>query len=73
MLGKCILCKEKKPIVWHDWEREFGSINLCFFCLAHVMPEEAIPNKICRQCQEPFLIKHGWEKICFDCWKKNKK
>lgn len=73
MLSKCIICRERKNILWHDWEALFGSIDLCIECLSKVMPYELDNLSICKQCGNHYLRKFKWAKICFDCWIKNKK
>ena len=69
----CILCKERKDIVWHDWESSIGSIDLCVECLSFVMPEECKNLSICNQCGKHYLMKFKWAKVCFSCWLKNKR
>jgi len=71
-MNQCLICKETKPIIFHYWEKEFGSIDLCLDCTLINMPEEADNISECNQCNNPFQKKNDWQKICTSCCIKNK-
>ena len=70
-MTNCILCIAPKYIIWKDSIPKF-QINLCFDCVKLTMPYELDNTKTCEQCNNIFIFKFDWQKICISCWLKNK-
>jgi len=67
----CIICNQKREIVWSDYDyTDKWEINLCIDCLKKHMPEECKNLKECPKCKTYFTAKESWKRVCFDCWKK---
>ncbi|MBA7491749.1 hypothetical protein ES702_02322 [subsurface metagenome] len=73
MKAKCIMCKQEKEIIFSDWEKQFGSINLCYDCCKNYMPESLEGVIPCSNCNEPFKPQFAWQKICKSCWARNRR
>ncbi len=75
MLKICTICRKQKEICWNDicYGENYFEIKLCYSCLKNCMPEELDFLKKCIQCGSHFIAREDWKRICFSCWKKNKK
>lgn len=68
----CILCEKDNPIIWHDWEKGAGDIDLCYDCYIWIFPEDKDKIIDCKKCKNKFIPKFHWQETCSNCWRTKK-